>query len=201
MDYHGDTVYTRSRRSVTDKRGALLKAALELIARDGLPNVPTSNISRAAGVATGTLFVYFETKEGLLNELYLDLVAGLMAAVTDGLDPDAAPEQRLRQYWFNHARWHFDHAAACNVLQQCEVSSVLTEETHAKKSEMEADLLKKFFPEAIVQLEDPLSRYVLYAMFAGPIQILSQLRDKGEIEISDELLELTFQRVEKALSP
>ena len=55
-----------------EKRNALLAAAIELIAEQGL-SVPTSKIAHVAGVAEGTLFTYFETKERLLNDLYVEL--------------------------------------------------------------------------------------------------------------------------------
>src|SRR3712207_5440460 len=62
-------------RPTSDKRAALLDAALRLIARSGLHAVPTSAVAREAGVAHGTLFLYFPTKEALLNALYLELLA------------------------------------------------------------------------------------------------------------------------------
>src|SRR5260370_36667354 len=55
-----------------EKRNAILAAAIELIAGQGL-SIPTSKIAQVAGVAEGTLFTYFETKERLLNDLYLEL--------------------------------------------------------------------------------------------------------------------------------
>jgi AcrR family transcriptional regulator len=191
----------RSGSRVADKRAALLAAALDLFARDGLQNVPTAAISRAAGVATGTLFVYFETKEQLINALYLETVSQFIGAVTAALDPLAAPEARLRQYWFAFARWHLNHGAASRFILQCEVSAVLTAETQARKAAMDAEMVRAFFPGVIEQLERSLFRYVGYALIFGPIQVLAQMRDKGEIEITDELLELTFERVEKALQP
>lgn len=191
----------RSRNDITDKRAALLTAALDLFARNGLQAVPTSAIARRAGVAKGTLFVYFETKEHLLNELYLEVVGQYIEAVTAILDPQTPLEARLRPYWFAVARWHLDHSAAATFMLQCEVSSVLTEETQARKEEMEREMVRTFFPGTDQVLEGPLHRKVVYALVAGPIQVLVQLRDKGAVEVTDELLEQTFARVERALQP
>jgi AcrR family transcriptional regulator len=55
-----------------DKRRAILDAAARVLAERGLVDSPTSAISKAAGVAEGTLFTYFKSKEELFNELYLD---------------------------------------------------------------------------------------------------------------------------------
>jgi AcrR family transcriptional regulator len=52
-----------------DKRNAILSAATEVFAERGL-SAATSAISSAAGVAEGTLFTYFKTKDELINALY-----------------------------------------------------------------------------------------------------------------------------------
>jgi AcrR family transcriptional regulator len=54
-----------------EKRSAILQAAMHEIAEGGL-GAPTAKIARRAGVAAGTLFLYFANKEELLNELYLE---------------------------------------------------------------------------------------------------------------------------------
>ncbi len=55
------------------KRKAILDAAVELFADRGIGHAPTAAISSAAGVAEGTLFTYFKTKDELLNELYREM--------------------------------------------------------------------------------------------------------------------------------
>lgn len=53
-----------------DKRKCLLAAALELFETRGFDAVAVPEIANAAGVATGTIYRYFETKEALVNALY-----------------------------------------------------------------------------------------------------------------------------------
>jgi len=53
-----------------DKRNAILDAATRLFAERGLTAAPTSEISKQAGIAEGTLFTYFKTKDDLINALY-----------------------------------------------------------------------------------------------------------------------------------
>ena len=55
------------------KRQALLEAAIELFAKDGFWQTTTASIAQEAGVATGTLFTYFPTKNDLIDELYLTI--------------------------------------------------------------------------------------------------------------------------------
>jgi AcrR family transcriptional regulator len=62
------------------KRSAILLAAVEEIARVGL-GAATAKIAKRAGVASGTLFLYFENKEELLNDLYVELKSEVYARI------------------------------------------------------------------------------------------------------------------------
>jgi AcrR family transcriptional regulator len=53
-------------KSVIDKRAAILKAAMSLFAKNGYEKTSTKSIAAAAGVAEGTIYVYFESKRHIL---------------------------------------------------------------------------------------------------------------------------------------
>lgn len=48
----------------------ILKTALQMIARVGLAGLKMSDLAKEAGVATGTVYIYFEDKNQLIQELY-----------------------------------------------------------------------------------------------------------------------------------
>lgn len=56
-----------------DKRGDILRAAMELITERGFHGAPMAEIAKKAGVAAGTIYLYFESKDVLINELHRDL--------------------------------------------------------------------------------------------------------------------------------
>lgn len=87
-----------ARHKSEDKRKAILDAAIQVFAERGIGNSPTSAISRAAGVAEGTLFTYFESKSDLMNALYLDLREQFSKQIAD-LPRESDPEARLRFIW------------------------------------------------------------------------------------------------------
>jgi len=59
-------------------KGAILKAALDLFSRKGFDRTATKEISRRAGIAEGTLFNYFRTKEDLALYFFERELAGLI---------------------------------------------------------------------------------------------------------------------------
>jgi TetR/AcrR family fatty acid metabolism transcriptional regulator len=100
-----------------DKRARIIDAAVEVFARKGYRSARISDIARGAGVADGTIYLYFRNKEDLLltifeekMELLLDDLARAMAGLDDPVD-------RMRAY----ARFHFwqlrTYPALAQVLQ------------------------------------------------------------------------------------
>lgn len=81
--------------SKEDKREAILQATLELVAEKGFHDAPCSLIAERAGVAAGTIYRYFENKDVLINELYLDLEARINAALLDGYTVDKPFRERF----------------------------------------------------------------------------------------------------------
>src|ERR1700690_927893 len=86
------------------KRTAILRAAVREIAQAGL-GAPTAKIASRAGVAAGTLFTYFPTKEQLLKELYLELKDGAYARVNDKFPGEARLKLRTRHLWYTNPDW------------------------------------------------------------------------------------------------
>src|SRR5258708_37576500 len=81
-----------------DRRNAILSAGARVIASQGLA-APTAAIAKEAGGSNGSLFVYFDTKAALLNELYVALKTQMTAAATAGLDAGGEPRQQGRHTW------------------------------------------------------------------------------------------------------
>jgi AcrR family transcriptional regulator len=194
-----------SDRPITEKREAILSAALRLIARLGLHNTPMSAVAREAGVAVGTLYLYFPSKEAMINALYLDVLADrnrvLMGEESTSTPVPDTHRANIWELWHALARWHLDHEDASNLILQCRSSGILTEETRALEQVHDAEG-QALFRGAIAQgvLRD-LTRYVFWALFVGPIFMLVQMRDAGEIEVTDDVLRDTFEGVCRSVLP
>lgn len=77
----------------------LLRAALEIVARDGFEAATTAAIASAAGVAEGTLYRHFPSKDDLLIEVYRRIKQGVFEAISDGEEGDEAPDERVKRVW------------------------------------------------------------------------------------------------------
>lgn len=114
-----------------DKDNAILEAATAVFAERGFWSTPTSAISKAAGIAEGTLFTYYRTKDDLLNKLYRTLKEELAGALLAGIPPKAGLETAVRRVWENYFRWALANPDKYKVACQLRVSDRLTEESKA----------------------------------------------------------------------
>src|SRR5438128_7882037 len=84
------------------KRDAILRAAIDVFAERGYFNAQVADVARAAGIAAGTVYLYFKSKDDLLVSIFersmRDGLADGRAAVADLTDPD----ERLRRLARGH---------------------------------------------------------------------------------------------------
>jgi AcrR family transcriptional regulator len=111
-----------------DKRNAILAAATEVFAERGL-GAATSAISAAAGVAEGTLFTYFHTKDELVNALYREIKLELADAMMSDFPRRSSIRSRLQHVWNGYIQWGMANPGQHKALQQINVWSGLSEES------------------------------------------------------------------------
>jgi len=87
-----------------DKPQQIIDAAVRVFARKGYFNSRVSDIAHEAGIAAGTIYLYFDTKEAILITLFRDKMAGFVAALRKAIaeEPDAV--RKLRRL----VRLHFE---------------------------------------------------------------------------------------------
>ena len=95
-----------------DKRDALLRAAIQTFAARGYFNAQVADVARAAGLAAGTVYLYFRSKDDLLVSIFERTMTEAIAEGRRGIEalPDAAA--RLRGI----ARLHLDRLGRDRAL-------------------------------------------------------------------------------------
>jgi len=117
-----------------EKRRALLEAAIVEIAEAGL-GAATAKIAARAGVAEGTLFTYFATKDELFNELYVDLKSEVYDRLNDGFPLKGSAERRAWYVWSTFLAWAIEFPLRRKVSLQLTMSDAVSAETRARVGE------------------------------------------------------------------
>lgn len=90
----------RGRPLVDDKRRIILDAALLAFAERGYHGTAVPEVAAAAGVGTGTLYRYFDSKEALVNEVYRDAKQRLRDALLVGVPESDLGKPDTAEHWF-----------------------------------------------------------------------------------------------------
>jgi len=83
--------------AISDKRAAILRAAINVFARNGYFNSKVADIAREAGVADGTVYLYFKSKEEILHSIFDRSVEEALDAARERVKLIEDPRERLRQ--------------------------------------------------------------------------------------------------------
>src|SRR5881409_4374170 len=78
------------------KRHRILRAATDVFAQSGYFNAKVSEIARAAGVADGTIYLYFDGKEDLLTSIFRDHTRNYLQSLERDVANVSRPEERIR---------------------------------------------------------------------------------------------------------
>jgi TetR/AcrR family fatty acid metabolism transcriptional regulator len=93
---------TNVRAAVGDKREAILRAAISVFAHNGYFNSKVADIAREAGVADGTVYLYFKSKEEILHSIFDRGVDEALEAARKQIELISDPREKLRQIAMLH---------------------------------------------------------------------------------------------------
>jgi TetR/AcrR family fatty acid metabolism transcriptional regulator len=103
---------TPARPDRLDKRDLLLRAAIDTFAARGFFNAQVADVARAAGVAAGTVYLYFRGKDDLLISIFERTMKEAIADGRKSVDKLTDPVERLREI----ARLHLDRLGRDRAL-------------------------------------------------------------------------------------
>ncbi|NEW06544.1 TetR/AcrR family transcriptional regulator [Paenibacillus sp. SYP-B3998] len=80
-----------------DKYYAILEGALKVFAENGYHKSQVSRIAKEAGVADGTIYLYFKKKEDILTSLFQEKLGELVEKFTQGLNNQMTAKEALQK--------------------------------------------------------------------------------------------------------
>jgi TetR/AcrR family fatty acid metabolism transcriptional regulator len=95
-----------------DKRDLLIRAAIDTFAARGFFNAQVADVARAAGVAAGTVYLYFRSKDDLLISIFERTMTTAIAEGRQSIAGMSDPVDRLREV----ARLHLDRLGRDRAL-------------------------------------------------------------------------------------
>lgn len=188
------------KEKITDKRTALLNATLTLVNNHGFHNAPMSKIAKLAGVAPATIYLYFENKQDLVHQLYLEVKEDFSKKAFEGFHEDLTVKKGFKIIWFNIAGYKLSQIKQANFLSQCDNSPMIEEKIRVeglKNLQPLLELWERGKQEGIIK---PLSAYVLYAFTINPLSFLLEMQERGIYTLTEQEKSDTFDAAWDSIS-
>ena len=100
-----------------DKPQQIVEAAIRVFARNGYYNSRVSDIAREAGIASGTIYLYFKTKDEILVTLFRDRMAAFVARLRREIAAEPDPVAKIRRLVGVHFAVLEQNPALAEVVQ------------------------------------------------------------------------------------
>ena len=118
----------------SEKAEAILAAALELFVERGFHGTSVPSVAERAGVAAGTIYHYFASKEALVNALYSRWKGVIGRHIVDSFPATAPLREQFRAVWMGMAEFAIDHPKELAFLEFHHHASYLDDEARAAEN-------------------------------------------------------------------
>lgn len=178
------------------KRTAIIDSVIQVVAEHGFHGASMAMISGRAGVATGTIYRYFESKEVLITDAHSELENRICKALLQNYKSKDPILQRYIHLGRGLLSYFIDHPLHFRYLEQFRNSPYgVALRTGATLESMRAfDIFRKLFEEGVskrVMKDIPVR--LLFAVAVGPLFGAADEHILGFINLDDTLIHQTVE--------
>lgn len=177
-----------------NKVDLIFKASLDLITKDGIAGLTMSKLAAKAGIATGTLYIYFTSKEVLLNELYKKLNTESSERFVEGYKPDESFLKGLKKVWLNYLKHRIEHYEESVFLEQYYRSPYISSDEKQMAESMKTPvhrIIRKGQKEKLVRQD--VDEEMLFLVMLGFIRELADEHVTNVYRLNEKRIEQAFQ--------
>jgi len=175
------------------KRDALVKATVSLVNNNGFHATPMSKIAKMANVSPATIYLYFENKQDLINQVYIEVKSAFTKYAFTNFNTELPVKEGFELIWKNIANFKLEDVDEAQFLSQCDNTPMVDEESRQqglKHLQPLLDLWERGIEEKKIK---PLSPYLLYAYTIYPVAFLMNMQQRDILKLNKEHLEEAYK--------
>ncbi|MBQ49284.1 MAG: hypothetical protein CMP10_18040 [Zetaproteobacteria bacterium] len=147
-----------------DKEKRVYLKAIEVINELGFHGASIAKIAKEAGVSPATIYIYFQSREDMINQIYMQLKLKMVETVFSVIDRPDDLSVSIKKLWLAYIQWIFDNETDFCFLEQCANSPLIDKGNQEK--------IKKVLTPYIAMLESGRKQHLLKQY---PIEVLNSL--------------------------
>lgn len=100
-----------------NKRQKILRSAVQVFAQKGFYNAKVADIARRAGVADGTIYLYFKNKDEILISIFEEEMGKFIGCMEQALNRQSDPIEKIKIFIQAHLQFVRQNPRVAQVLQ------------------------------------------------------------------------------------
>ena len=175
MNVHSVLCFMEVISEKIDKRILILNTTLELLSENGFHGTPISMIAEKAEIGTGTIYRYFKNKEGLINELFIEIKRRIINAMYEGYNKTSDYEDRFALLWVNMINYYEKNPTEFIFIEQHRYAPYVSTITRAESMRILSPVLLFFLEGKKNKFIKHLPLYTIVGLIYGPIITIVKL--------------------------
>lgn len=184
---------------LSERQEQILKSTLELVASHGLLKTSISKISQHAQCSPGIVYHYFESKDEIMETLFMSIFREMMAYVMDESALNRPIADRYKALWLRKYQFHLNNPDKTIFIEQYKNSSYYTDDHEQATQALMAGLMAMGQADIEQGLVINLPLDIIYTMTFTVALNLSKSHSHAEIRLDEETLDMIAERVVGAI--
>lgn len=169
--------------NISDKKKAIFESTLDLIVEHGFHGTPMSLVAKTAGVAAGTIYHYFESKDELIVALYDYTKSRVVEVIDKAISGNITHKERFLNIWRRLFEFYSRNIKVLDFYEQY----VNSPYNRTKRPDFFRGQLFDFFQEGIDhKLIKPVRPEILIVITMNSIITSAKLNNANTIPMSDQ---------------
>jgi TetR/AcrR family transcriptional regulator, repressor of fatR-cypB operon len=165
-----------------------MDAALNCFVDRGFYGTAMPEIAERAGIASGTIYHYFESKDALVNALFRTWKTAVVQRVFAAFPPTASPRKQFEVVWHEIVAFALAHPTAFAFIELHNHASYLDDESRTLDRSIKdftASILVRAQSEGLVK---PLDPYLLMELVFGAFIAMMRAHWEHRIQLDDDVI-------------
>jgi len=185
---------------ITDKKKAIFESTLALVKENGFHGTPMSQIAKQAGVAAGTIYHHFESKDMLIMELYTYICDKILKSMLQDDHEEMSYKERFFNFWISHCLFYIQNPNALFFMEQF-VNSPYSTRNPLQESERFGPTFRDLVKTGVeTGLLKPINYLILSSLIHGSVVNASKIHLCRKINIGETELQQMAQIIWDGMS-
>lgn len=175
-----------------DRKTAILKSVLKIVNREGFYHLNMKKVAAEAGVAAGTIYLYFKGKEDLINALYKMILQEFNSSVLEGFDENKPVKDNFYEMLNRALSYYLNQPDNFSFIEQYTYAPFLFKENQEENFLLLMPIYKMMHYGKKKNIIKDWPDSILLAMIHGSLNTIIKLHLAKKTNLQDENMRLKF---------